>query len=247
MTSARKTILPAASASARLWYVRYGARKGTSLTRQHFDDQLRALTVATITLGEQAALAVEQAVQAFTHFDQELAGKVIEEDESINHMERQILDDSALLLTLQAPVASDLRRVLGVSRIVADLEAVGDHAAAIAEAALRLAAPPATGTQGDLAQIISQVQVMIREGMRSFAENDTDLARAVCTIDDGVDGTYALLFRELLGDMVEDVSLIARFTYTLFVARDLERIADHMSNVAETVIYIVTGETAELN
>jgi len=88
---------------------------------------------------------------------------------------------------------------------------------------------------------------MLRDGLRSYAEGDVDLARAVCKGDDGVDSAYAALFRDLLTEMVEDAGTIARATYTLFVARDIARIADRMANVAETTIYIATGETVELN
>jgi phosphate transport system protein len=217
------------------------------LTRERFAQQLSALSAATLILGEQAATAVTQSVQAFTNFDVYLAARVVEEDAGINRMEHQILDDAALLLTLQAPVASDLRRILGVSRAASDLERIGDHAKSIAQATLRLASPPAVGTQGDLAQLITQVDVMLRDGLRCYAELDVDLARALSSIDDGVDQAYASLFRDLLSQMVEDASTIARATYTLFVAHDLERIADHMASVGETVIYIATGETVELN
>jgi phosphate transport system protein len=217
------------------------------VTRVRFAQQLDSLSEATVILGEQAATAVRQAIQAFTSFDTALAARVVDEDFGINRMERQILDDAALLLTLQAPVATDLRRILGVSRVASDFERIGDHARDIARAALRLAAPPSTGSQGDLDLLMAQAEVMLRDGLRCYAENDVELAQAVCKIDDGVDQAYASLFRALLGQMVEDTSIIARATYTMFVAHDLERIADHITNVAETVIYVATGETVELN
>jgi phosphate transport system protein len=88
---------------------------------------------------------------------------------------------------------------------------------------------------------------MLREGLRSLEQLDTDLARVVCQQDDGVDAAYASLYRDILNQMVEDPTSTARGTHTLFVGHDLERIADHITNVAETVIYIATGETVELN
>jgi phosphate transport system protein len=221
--------------------------KGKLLTRERFSQQMNALSAATAVLGEQASTAVEQAIQAFSTYDPGLAERVVNEDNGINRMERQILDDASILLMLQAPVASDLRRILGVSRIAASFERIGDHAVSIAKAVLRLAAPPALGEQGDLEQIGRQVSLMLSEGLRSYVDSDVELARTVSKVDDGVDVAYSHLFRELLAEMVEDSTLIARATYTLFVARDLERIADHMANVMETVIYIATGETVELN
>ncbi|HXT38040.1 MAG TPA: phosphate signaling complex protein PhoU [Chloroflexota bacterium] len=217
------------------------------MTRERFAQQLHELSAATVLLGEQAAAAVAQAIQAFTTYDPVLASRVVDEDPNLNRMERQILDDASVLLALQAPVARDLRRILGVSRVASDFERIGDHARDIARAALRLAAAPLIGDQGDLDQLITQAEGMLRDGLRSYAEGDVDLARAVCKVDDGVDSAYAALFRDLLTEMVEDSGTIARATYTLFVARDIERIADRMANVAETTIYIATGETAELN
>ncbi|HEY8282892.1 MAG TPA: phosphate signaling complex protein PhoU [Chloroflexota bacterium] len=217
------------------------------MTRERFAQQLDELNAATVLLGEQAATAVGQAIQAFTLYDPVLASHVVDEDPGLNRMERQILDDASLLLALQAPVARDLRRILGISRVASDFERIGDHARDIARAAIRLAAPPLIGDQGDLHQLITQAEGMLRDGLRSYAEGDVALARAVCKVDDGVDSAYAALFRDLLTEMVEDSSTIARATYTLFVARDIERIADRMANVAETTIYIATGETVELN
>jgi len=217
------------------------------VTRERFAQQLDELSAATVLLGEQAAAAVAQAIQAFTTYDPVLASRVVDEDPALNRMERQILDDASVLLALQAPVARDLRRILGVSRVASDFERIGDHARDIARASLRLAAPPLIGDQGDLDQLIVQAEGMLRDGLRSYAAGDVELARAVCKVDDGVDSAYAALFRDLLTEMVEDAGTIARATYTLFVARDIERIADRMANVAETTIYIATGETVELN
>ena len=217
------------------------------MTRERFAQQLDELSAATVLLGEQAAAAVAQAIQAFTTYDPVLASRVVDEDPALNRMERQILDDASVLLALQAPVARDLRRILGVSRVASDFERIGDHARDIARASLRLAAPPLIGDQGDLDQLIVQAEGMLRDGLRSYAAGDVELARAVCKVDDGVDSAYAALFRDLLTEMVEDAGTIARATYTLFVARDIERIADRMANVAETTIYIATGETVELN
>jgi phosphate transport system protein len=217
------------------------------MPREAFHQQLDKLTGATVLLGEQAATAVAQALQAFTTHDLALAARVVEEDQGINRIERQVLDDSTALLTLQAPVASDLRRILGVSRVASHLERIGDHARDIARTTLRLAGLPTRGAEGDLPLLIDAVTAMLRDGLRSYATSDAELARAVCLMDDGVDSAYASLFRELLGQMVMDTTLTARATHTLFVAHDLERIGDHVANICETVIYVATGETVELN
>ncbi len=217
------------------------------MPRERFNRELTALSRATVILGEQAATAVAEAAKAFTTADLALAVKVDDEDAGINRIERQILDDAASLLALQAPVASDLRRILGISRIAADFERIGDHARDIARTTLRLAGATPVDPQGDLALLADQTQVMLQAGLRALDAEDVDQARAVCTLDNGVDATYAALYRGLLAQMVLDPTISARATHTLFAGHDLERIADKVANVAETLIYMVTGETVELN
>jgi phosphate transport system protein len=217
------------------------------MTREAFHRQLETLTATTVLLGEQAIIAVSQAVQAFVEGDSAMATRVVDEDEGINRLEHQILDDATDLLTLQAPVASDLRRILGISRVASHLERIGDYARDIARETPHLAGLPSIGTQGDLPLLIDAVTAMLRDGLRSFAGTDAELARSVCLMDDGVDSAYAALFRDLLGQMVADAAITARATHTLFAAHDLERIGDHMANICETVIYIATGQTVELN
>jgi phosphate transport system protein len=217
------------------------------MPRTQFEHDLKALNDATLVLGEQAATAVSQAIQAFQTSDMALATRIVEEDQGINRMERGVLESATRLLLLQAPVARDLRQLLGVPRIASNFERIGDHARDIGRAVVRLAGAPPVLMHGDFQLMAAQVQTMLRDGLRSLEEFDTELARAVCLLDDGVDAAYAALYRDVLNQMVEDPILTARGTYTLFVGHDLERIGDHITNVAEAVIYIVTGETVELN
>jgi phosphate transport system protein len=198
-------------------------------------------------LGEQAATAVSQAIQAFQTSDLALATRIVEEDAGINRMERAVLDSATRLLLLQAPVARDLRQLLGVSRIASNFERIGDHARDMGRTVVRLARQLPVLMHGDYQLMAAQVQTMLRDGLRSLEQFDIELARAVCLLDDGVDAAYAALYRDVLNQMVEDPTLTARGTHTLFVGHDLERIGDHITNVAETVIYIVTGDTVELN
>lgn len=217
------------------------------MPRQAFDRQLAELERSTIILGEQVETAVHQAVQAFTTRDLALAQKVVDEDAGINRMELQILDEATTLLTLQAPVASDLRRILGVSRVAGNLERMGDHARNIGRTTLRVANTPPIEPLIDLPALIAEVLAMLRDGLRCYAETDIELARVVCAADDQVDRSFASLFRELLGYMLADTAVITRATYTLLVGQDMERIADRVTNIAETVIYVATGRMEDLN
>jgi phosphate transport system protein len=218
-----------------------------AMPRTQFEQDLKALNDATLILGEQASTAVSQAIQAFQASDLALATRIVEEDPGINRLEHRVLENATTLLLLQAPVARDLRQILGVSRIASNFERIGDHARDMARTVLRLADVPPLRAHGDFQLMESQVQTMLRDGLRSLEQLDPALARAICLLDDGVDAAYAALYRDVLNQMVEDPTLTARGTHTLFVGHDLERIADHITNVAEAVIYIVTGETVELN
>jgi phosphate transport system protein len=217
------------------------------MPRTQFEHDLKALNDATLILGEQAATAVSQAIQAFQTSDLALAARIVEEDPGINRLERGVLESATTLLMLQAPVARDLRQIVGVSRIAANFERIGDHARDVARTVLRLAGAPPLLIHGDFQLLAGQVQIMLRDGLQSLEQLDSVLARAVCLLDDGVDDAYASLYRDVLNQMVEDPTLTARGTHTLFAGHDLERIADHIANVAEAVIYIATGETVELN
>lgn len=217
------------------------------MPRTQFDHDLSALNDAALILGEQAQTAVSQAIQAFESADLALATRIVDEDPGINRLERGVLDNATTLLMLQAPVARDLRQVLGITRIASNFERIGDHARDMGRTVLRLAGTPPLIEHGDFQLMAGQVQTMLRDGLRCLEHLDADLARAVCLLDDGVDAAYATLYRDVLNQMVEDPTLTARGTHSLFAGHDLERIADHITNVAEAVIYMVTGETVELN
>ncbi len=217
------------------------------MARQRFEQALTELGASTAILGEQAITAVNQATQALLEQDLVLARRVVAEDAGINRLERKILDDAADLLALQAPVASDLRRILGISRIASNFERIGDHARDIARGIIRLNGAAYIDAQNDLPTLVARVKNMLQEGLQCFATVNVAQARAVAVLDDEVDAMYGTLHRDVLAHILEEPAIAARATQTLFVGQDLEEIGDHAANIAETVIYISTGETVELN
>ena len=146
------------------------------MARETFDRQLAALRHSTILLGEQAQAAVEQAIDAFTRQDLALAHKVVNEDLGINRIERQVLDESTTLLALQAPVATDLRTIIGVSRIANHFERIGDHARDIGNSTIRSAADPPLGEMPHLTVMLGRVIAMVHDGLRAYTEADVSLA-----------------------------------------------------------------------
>jgi phosphate transport system protein len=217
------------------------------MARQRFEQALIDLGNSTAILGEQAGTAVQQATQALLERNIVLAQSVVSEDAGINRMERKILDDAADLLALQAPVASDLRRILGISRIASNFERIGDHARDIARGIIRLNGAALVDAQNDLPTLVVRVNAMLREGLQCYVTANFDQARAVAVLDDEVDTIYGTLHRDILAQILEEPSVAARATQTLFVGQDLEVIGDHVAIIAETVVYIATGQTVELN
>ncbi len=194
-------------------------------------------------MGSMVEKSVRQAIDALATRDTALAHDVIEEDLAIDklalHIEQTCLD----MLALQQPLARDLRLVAAAISIATDLERMGDEAANISEVVLRIASRPLIKPLVDIPRMAEAAQRMISECLNAFVDRDADRARAVCISDDDVDAIYAMLFDELMEIIVsaKEEWIGGQAAHLLFVARFLERIGDHATNVAERVIYMVTG------
>ena len=208
---------------------------------RHFEQDLESLKERLLWMGSLAERAVHQSVQALLDGDEALAGRVIEEEHAINEMQIEIDDRVMHLLALQQLMATDLRFVLAVSRINSDLERIGDQAVNISQAALRVAQHPRVKPYIDLPRMSQIAEQMVRDSLNSVVQKDTELARAVLERDDHVDRLRDQVFRELLTYMMENSSLIFPAFELILVAKNLERIADHATNIAEDVIYMVAG------
>lgn len=195
-------------------------------------------------MGGMVEKSVQQAIDALATRDTSLAKQVIEEDLAIDklalHIEQMCLD----MLALQQPMAKDLRLVAAAMSIVTDLERMGDEAANISEVVLRVASRPLIKPLVDIPRMAIATQRMISECLNAFVNRDAAHARAVCRSDEEVDAIYAMLFDELMEIIVKakEEWIGGQAAHLLFVARFLERIADHATNVGERVIYMVTGE-----
>lgn len=213
-----------------------------SIVRQGFDQELESVRQELVHMGQIVQDAINNAVDALARRDKALAQQVMDGDDLIDSMQVEIEDRCISLIARQQPVATDLR-ILGTGlKITTDLERIGDHAFDIAKIVLLIGDEPLIKPLVDIPRMAVMAQSMLEDSLQAYLKLDIQLAEKVCRDDDLVDQLYHQVFRELLTYMLEDPKKINQATQLIFVARYLERIADHSTNVAEWVIYLVTGE-----
>lgn len=191
--------------------------------------------------------AIERAIESLTNRDRELAQQVVREDERINQAEREIDERCLVLLATQQPMARDLRVILSIYSISAELERMGDHAEGIAKITLRMADEPLLKPLIDIPRMAEKARELIQLQLQAFSARDAGMARSLGQKDEEVDELYNQVFRELLVFMMADPNTIRRATYLLWVAHNLERIADRSTNIGERVVFLRTGRVEELN
>jgi len=213
-----------------------------TVVRQSFDQDLESLRQDLVRMGEIVQVAIKEAVDALAKRDKDLARSVMAGDDVIDRMQVEIEDRCISLIARQQPVATDLR-ILGTGlKITTDLERIGDHAFDIAKIVLLIGDEPLIKPLVDIPRMAEIAQKMLKDSLQAYLKLDIELAEQVCRADERVDELYNQVFRELLTYMLEDTKKIKQATQLIFVARYLERIADHSTNVAEWVIYLATGE-----
>ena len=212
------------------------------MIRHGFDQDLEALRRELLLMGEVVKQTIKNAVTALKTKDMALARSVMGGDDIIDRMQVEIEDRCIALIARQQPVATDLR-ILGTGlKITTDLERIGDHAFDIAKIAVEIGAEPLIKPLVDIPRMAELAQAMLQDCLQAYLNLDVQLAEKVIRDDDKVDQLYLQVYRDLLNYMIDDPTTINQATQLLFVARYLERIADHSTNVAEWVIYLVTGE-----
>lgn len=211
-------------------------------TRQGYNQELEALRKEILEMGTLVSQAITDAVQSLSKQDMELAQRVMAGDDQIDNLEIDIEDKCMVLIARQQPLARDLRIIGTGLKITTDLERMGDHAFDIAQITLRIGKQPLIKPLVDIPRMAEMAQKMLRDSLDAYINMDISLAEQVCLDDDNVDHLYQQVFRELLTFMMEDPRTISQATQIIFVARYLERIADHATNIAEWIIYLVTGQ-----
>jgi phosphate transport system protein len=209
---------------------------------RYVDQSLEQVRTALLEMAGRVEEMVADANRALVERDSTLAESIILADPLIDAMEKQIDEDCILLLALQEPKAIDFRCVIAIQKIVGELERIADSAVNIAQGVLRLNAEPRLDGWADLPRLAELARRMVREALDSFVRKDAALAREVCERDDEADDLYRRLFGELLGAMKESSGKVERALHLLLAARNLERIADHATNVAEDVIFYLEAQ-----
>jgi len=208
---------------------------------RHFEKDLEELKERLLWMGSLAERSVHQAIHSVLDADEKMAHTVLDEEPAINELQLEIDDRVVQLLALYQLMAADLRFVLAVARINNDLERIGDQAVNIAQSAQRIVRHPRVKPYVDLPRMSELAEEMMRDSLNALVRKDVDLAKEVLKRDDEVDQLRDQIFRELLSYMMGDSAVVFPAFELILVAKNLERIGDHATNIAEDVIYMVVG------
>ena len=209
---------------------------------RHFDEELSDLKTKLLRMAAQAEDQIDKALTALVTRDSALAREVIERDHLVNALDVEIDEESIRLLALHQPAARDLRLVTTAMKIATELERISDLAENVCERAIELNEEPQLKPYIDIPMMGNMARMMVKQSIDAFVKDDSALARKVLTDDDYVDDLMEQIFRELLSFMIEDARTITRAIRLSFIAKYLERMADHATNIAELVVYLVEGK-----
>lgn len=208
-----------------------------------FDRDLEGIQALIMKMGGLVEDSIVNAARALETRDEELAQSVRQSDKAVDALEMQVNEEAARIIALRQPIASDLRTVLSIFRVSANLERIGDYSKNIAKrSTVVIQMPPINGTASALRRMAGTVSLMLKDVLDAYIQRDAALAMDVRDRDEAVDQMYSALFREYLTHMMEDPRNITACMHLHFMAKNIERMGDHVTSIAEQVIYLVTGE-----
>ncbi|MCT4687954.1 phosphate signaling complex protein PhoU [Vallitalea sp.] len=210
--------------------------------RYNFEKKINELHYDLIKMGTLIEQSLDDAITALKKQDVTLAKKVISKDDEIDYMELRIEKECLLLIATQQPIAADLRDIASVLKIITDLERIGDHCTDISEYTIKLADENYIKPLIHIPQMAEEVKKMIKDTIDSCINKDLELAKSVCKRDDIIDGYFDKIVNELMFLMSDNSSVVKQCTDFLFIVKYLERMGDHATNIAEWIIFTVTGE-----
>ena len=217
------------------------------MTRTVFTQNMKQMQEEMLQLGSMVEKAVARSIDALRNQNVQLAQQVIENDDHINALRWKIEENATLLIATQAPLARDLRYIFAIMHIATELERMADYAQGNAKLTLRIVDEPLLKPLIDIPRMADLGRELLAEALDAFIEQDAERARQVARRDDEVDQLYEKVYRELLTFMISDPRTVPRATHMLWVAHNLERIADRVTNICERTVFAVTGEIEEMN
>jgi phosphate transport system protein len=217
------------------------------MSRHAFEEQLDILHRQLMSMGTLVEEAIHKAIKSLVERDGQIADEVVANDKMINQLEHEIETGCFRLIALQQPVGGDLRRLGTMLKLVTDLERMGDHAVSIAKTTRRLMSEPYVKPLIDIPLMADNVKAMVRDCLNAYIARDQKAAEEIAARDDVVDKLFSKIFRDLVEVMSKHEHSINQGTHLLLVAQYLERIADHVTNICEWIIYMNTGQLTDLN
>ncbi len=214
--------------------------------RSAFHKRLGEIQDDVLGMGSMVSKAILRSIEALKNRDLDLARQIVADDQKINHERFEIEEKCIQLIATQQPMASDLRIIVAVLNIISEVERIGDYAEGIAKIVIMIGDEPPLKPLIDIPRMAEQTVDMLRRSLDAFVNHDADTARKIATEDDLVDNLYNQVFRELLVFMMEDPRTVTRATRLIWVAHNLERGADRVTNICERVVFVVTGKMEEI-
>ncbi|MDQ2086736.1 phosphate signaling complex protein PhoU [Herbivorax sp. ANBcel31] len=216
------------------------------MTRNYFEKELEDLHIDMIKMGSLVEESIENTIEALKNQDVRFARDIFESDDIIDDYEKKIERQCLNLIARQQPLAKDLRSISTALKIITDMERIGDHSADIAEITIRMADEKYIKPLIDIPKMANLAKQMVNRAIDAYINDDLDLAKRVCGSDDEVDDLFYKIILELINIMKSDVSSVEQAINFMFIAKYLERMADHATNIAEWVVYNITGEHENL-
>lgn len=215
--------------------------------RTLYDREFSRVREDILRLGGQVDRAIERALESLRQRDRLLAKQVIDDDAGINELRFRVEEACLALIATQQPAAGDLRAVVAAMNIVVDMERMADHAAGISKTVIRMGDDPLLKPLVDIPKMAQAAREMLSDCLKAFVGRDAALAKKTAGRDTEIDNLYKAVFDELIEIMARDPSTVERGTYLLWCAHNLERIGDRVTNIAERVVFMTTGDMRELN
>ena len=214
--------------------------------RTSFHKKLREIQDDILIMGSMVSKAIARAIEALQNRDLKLAQQIINDDQKINQKRFEIEEKCVQLIATQQPMASDLRTIISVLNIITELERIGDYAEGNARVSIMIGNEPPLKPLIDIPHMAEKTIDMLNRSLDAFIKRDAESAKAIIAEDDFIDNLYDQVFRELLFFMAEDPKTITRATRLIWVAHNLERSADRVTNICERVVFIVNGRMEEI-